>query len=201
VIQTGRGAQDGGPDLGRVAGRERAGGRGDVVDVARVRAQLPGTGADAFLERGQIGGKTIREPGREAPGSPASRPRISAMPSAGTRNSLAGSSATSSTGGCCAGRRIEGPHRVDLVAEHLDPDRQRGRRREDVHEAAAAGELAAAGDLEHRIVAEGEEFAEQLILVEAGTHAQTARFGRNLGRVEGVLQKRLDAGDQDARPA
>src|SRR4029079_16995599 len=57
-------------------------------------------------------------------------------------------------------RRIEGPQRVDLVPEELDPNRQRRGRREDIDETAPAGELATSGDLGRRSVAEGEELAE-----------------------------------------
>ena len=202
VVQTGRGAQDGGPDLGRVAGLERAGGRGDVVGVARMRAQLPGAGADALLEAGQVRGQTLRQPGREASGQPG-EPLPDLGDAVGGYQELTGGEQRHFLDGADAALvgRIEGSHRVDLVAEQLDPDRQRGRGREDVHESTSAGELAAAGDLENRVVAESEQLAEQLILVEPGTHAQAARFGRDLGRVERVLEQRLDAGYQDAGPA
>ena len=79
------------------------------------------------------------------------------MPPRGTRNSLAGSSTTSSTGAEAAlVGGVEDTHGVDLVAEQLDPDRERRRGREDVDEAAAARELPSTGDLEHGVVAEGE---------------------------------------------
>ena len=50
--------------------------------------------------------------------------------------------------------RVEDPHRIDLVAEHLDPDGQRRSRREDVDEAAAPGKLAPAGHFGDRVIAE-----------------------------------------------
>ena len=43
--------------------------------------------------------------------------------------------------------RVERAKGIDLVTEELDPDRQRHRRREDVHDAATSGELTTAGDL------------------------------------------------------
>ena len=135
----------------------------------------------------------------ERPGRRATRARISATPPGGTRNSLAGSSTTSSDRPEAAlVGRIEDAHRIDLVAEELDPDRQRRGGGEDVHEAAAPGELAPAGDLEDRVVAQGQQLAEQRVLADAGAGAQPAGLGRQLVWVEGVLQERLDARDQDA---
>ena len=51
--------------------------------------------------------------------------------------------------------RVEPPDRVDLVAEEVDPDRERLAGREDVDDPAAPGELAAAGDLERRAGSRG----------------------------------------------
>ena len=59
--------------------------------------------------------------------------------------------------------RVEGTEAVDLVAEELDPDRQRRRRREHVDDAAPARELAAAGDLEDGGVAALEELREERV--------------------------------------
>src|SRR4051812_49786600 len=44
---------------------------------------------------------------------------------------------------CALSERRERPHRLDLVAEELDPQRLAARRREDVDQAAANGEVAA----------------------------------------------------------
>ena len=79
--------------------------------------------------------------------------------------------------------RVEGAERVDLVAEELDPDRQRQRRREDVDDAAAAGGLAAARDFGDRDVAEVEQLMEQRVLVEARSWsaAREARPGDRPG--------------------
>jgi hypothetical protein len=72
-------------------------------------------------------------------------------------------------------RRVEGAQGVDLVAEELDPDRERGRRREDVDDAASTGELAAAGDLGDGRVAEVEQVAQQLVQAEPALDLQLAR--------------------------
>ena len=66
-----------------------------------------------------------------------SRSRIAAAPPAGSRNSDAGRStrALDRADRPLVGR-VERAQRVDLVAEELDPDRQRQRRREDVDDAA-----------------------------------------------------------------
>ena len=77
--------------------------------------------------------------------------------------------------------RVEPPERVDLVAEELDPDRQRARRREDVDDAAAPGELAAAGDLEGGHVAEVEQLGEERLEAEAGASPE-ASAARRAGR-------------------
>jgi hypothetical protein len=66
--------------------------------------------------------------------------------------------------------RVERPQRVDLVAEELDADRQIHRRREDIDDPAPSRELAAAGDLGDRRVAEMEQVPEQGILVHPSTH-------------------------------
>ena len=110
---------------------------------------------------------------------------MAAAPPVGSRNSLAGSSTASLDG---ADRplvgRVEGAQRLDLVAEALDPDRQRLRRREDVDDAAAARELAAAGDLGHRLVAEVEQVAQQRVLVEP--RARVAGRRGSAGRSSGA---------------
>ncbi len=96
--------------------------------------------------------------------------------------------------------RVERAQRIDLVAEELDADRQVHRWREDVHDAAAPGELAATGDLGHGRVAEIEQVVEQRVLVEACPHPELARLCREVVRGDRVLEQRLDARDEDARP-
>ena len=84
------------------------------------------------------------------------RSRSAATPSCGARNSDAGRRIASleRSDRPLVGR-VERPQRVDLVAEELDPDRQRRRRREHVDDPAAPGELAAAGDLGWRARSRG----------------------------------------------
>ena len=64
--------------------------------------------------------------------------------------------------------RIEGAQRLDLVAEPLDAHGQRLAGREDVDDAAAARELAAAGRPRHRLVAQAHEFGQDGLLAAAG---------------------------------
>ncbi len=109
MVQAGRRAQDPGPDLGRVAGIEGAGGGGDVrrIGLARRRAgRLPASLAAAAepgtvawrvaaasppvavpLEPGEVRGEPLGEPRREPAQTLAERPP---NPPSGTRNSLAG---------------------------------------------------------------------------------------------------------------
>ena len=97
--------------------------------------------------------------------------------------------------------RVEGAERVDLVAEELDPDRQRRRRREDVDDAAAPRELAAAGDLGGRRVAEVEQLAQQLVLAETAVDDELPRRRREVVGRDRVLDEGLDARDEDPRAA
>ena len=97
--------------------------------------------------------------------------------------------------------RIEEPDRVDLVAEQLDPDRELSRWREEVDEAAAAGHLAAPGDLEDRLVAQRRGARRRKVLVEPRPAPEAARLGRQIvGRDRG-LEERLDARHEHAGPA
>ena len=97
--------------------------------------------------------------------------------------------------------RVEGAERVDLVAEELDPDGQRRRRREDVDETAAPRELASARDFEDGRVAEAEELGEQRVLAESRVDHEPARLGREVVRGDRVLEEGLDARDEDPRSA
>ena len=74
---------------------------------------------------------------------------------------------------------------LDLVAERLDADGERGRGREDVDDPAAPRELTAAGDLELRQVAEGEELAGEGVGGDPGTRAEEARLARGRATLPG----------------
>jgi hypothetical protein len=94
--------------------------------------------------------------------------------------------------------RIESTEGVDLVAEELDADRQRARRWKGVEDAATAGELAMTGHLEDRHVATVEELTREPIERCSRARVQSARLrGQVVGR-ERVLDKGLDARDEDA---
>ena len=93
------------------------------------------------------------------------------------RNSLAGRRAADSTRPAAAlVGRVEGAQRLDLVAEPLDAHRPGLAGREDVQDAAAAGELAATADLGHVLVAELDERARDAIHGQAGAAAQGQRL-------------------------
>ena len=92
--------------------------------------------------------------------------------------------------------RVEGAQRVDLVAEELHPDRQRRRRREHVHDAAAPGELAPARHLEHRRVPTVEELRQERLQPDARPRPQRPERRGQVVRREGGLEQRLDAGDE-----
>ena len=79
---------------------------------------------------------------------------------------------------------VEGAQGVDLVAEQLDPDGQRRRRREDVDDAAPARELAAAGDLDHRRVAALVELGDERLHADAGA-GRSVRI--SVGRSSGAI--------------
>ncbi len=98
-------------------------------------------------------------------------------------------------------RWVEGPQRVDLVAEELDPDGQWRRRREDVDDAAATGKLAATGDLERRRVAQVEQVGEQGVLAQPRPDLEDADVVRQVVGGDRVLDERLDARDEDPGPA
>ena len=163
------------PRRGRLArrgrtGSRRRGGRGRSTERRRATRPRRRRRRRARVPRSPLPGDPVTSPRRRsAPGpgrgaraaaSPAGRAvaRISSAPPDGSRNSVAGSSDelldradAPLVGG------VEGAQRVDLVAEELDPDRERRRRREHVDDAAPSRELAPAGDLEDRRVAAVEE--------------------------------------------
>ena len=92
---------------------------------------------------------------------------------------------------------IECAEGVDLVTEELDPDGERGRRREDVDDAAAAGELATTRHLSGGRIAEIQELAEQLVLAEATVDDELTRRPREIVGRDRVLDERLDARHED----
>ncbi len=179
VVQAGGGAQDRGPDFGRVAGLQGPGIRGDVVDVARMGAELARSGPDALLEAGQVGGQALGQMrGQAARQARDASPNLGQAAvwheelTGGQQHHFLDIAETALVG------RVEDAHGVDLVAEQLDPDGQRRRGREDVHEAAASREFATAGYLQHRVVAEGEQLVEQLLPMNAGADTQASAARR-----------------------
>ena len=92
---------------------------------------------------------------------------------------------------------IERPQRVDLVPEELEPDRQRQGRREDVDDAAPAGELAPAGDFEDGHVPEIEQLTQECVLTDPGVQAQRAWLVRQVVGGDRVLEEGLDARHED----
>ena len=189
VVETGRRGQLRGPDLGRIPHRHRprlAGGqrRSQVVRFA--------------LEPGQVGGQSFGQAG----GGPA-QPLADRGHAHGWQQELRRGKEDRLVDGpdrALVGR-VEGTQRIDLVAEELDPDRERQRRREHIDDAASTGELAPTGDLADRGIPELEQFAEQRVLVQPGTRPQPARFGGQVAGRDGVLEKGLDARDHDPGPA
>ena len=95
--------------------------------------------------------------------------------------------------------RVEPPDRVDLVAEEVDPDRERLAGWEHVDDPTASSELATTGDLERRLVAEVEQLAEERVEPDPGAGLEHARCRRQVGRVERPLEEGLDARDEDPR--
>ena len=159
VVEPGRRREVGRPDLGRVADRERPGRR----CVLRARRGGPPALVRVGLEPVEVGRETLGE-ARRGPAQPVADGRRPAgreqelgrgqeqRPLDRPDRALVG--------------RVERAQRVDLVAEELDPDRQRHRRREDVDDPAATGEFAPAGHLRDRHVAEAEQLVEQPVLVD-----------------------------------
>ncbi len=95
--------------------------------------------------------------------------------------------------------RVEGSQGVDLVTEPLDPDGHGLPGREDVDDAAAPRELAAAADLGYVLIAKIDERADHTVRAKAQTGAQRERMGRDVGGRKRALEERLHAGDKDAR--
>ncbi len=194
VVERGRRSELGGPDLGGVADGEGPGRDGGPAG----RGRVAGRGGRVRRRRSLEPGEVSRQPLRQLRRRPAE-----ALPERGDalvrgeelrrgqEDRLLERSDRPLVG------RVEGPQRVDLVAEELDPDRQRGGRREDVDDPAPPGELAAAGDLGGRRVAEAEQFAEERLRPEPGADGKPARLGRQVVRGDRVLEERLDARHED----
>ena len=150
------------------------------------------------------GARGRRRAGRAACRRPCPGAARSCSPVLGdSRNSLAGSSAVAlERADATLVGRIERAQRLDLVAEPLDADGQRLAGREDVDDAATAGQLAAAADLGHGLVAQVDQRrrTRSWVIRAPRAEAQPARRADRVGR-QGALEERLDAGDQDARGA
>ena len=196
VVEAGRGREMGGPDLGGVPDDHRTGRAG------RRRGRGAAAGPEPLVlgafEARQVRVEPLRQPGRRTPETgPDGRRAARGEQELRCRQEHR---VLHRPHGPLVGR-VEGPQRIDLVAEELDADRQRQRWGEDVDDAAALRELATPGHLEDRHVAESEEVAQQRVLVEPQASLQPARLGRQVVGDQRVLEQRLDARDQDARPA
>jgi len=169
VVQAGSGAQDGGPDLGGVAGLQGSGRRGNIVDVARVGAEVARSRAHPLLEARQIGGQALRQvPGEATRQLRDTGPDLGHAAvrhqelTGGQQDHFLDGAETSLIGW------VEDAHRIDLVAEQLDSDRS----------GAADGKMSTRpprransprpANLEHRVVAESEQLVEQLVPMNAG---------------------------------
>ena len=124
MVEPGRRGEVGGPDLRGVTHREGAG---------RLRGPLRGDRDGLLVEAGEVGG----EPFGESPGGPAQAiadGRRPALREEELRRRQQDRRFQRPDGPLVG--RVERAQRVDLVAEELDADRQRQRRREDVDDAA-----------------------------------------------------------------
>jgi hypothetical protein len=194
MVQPGRRCEEGCPHLRGVADVQRAGcgrrGRRPPDRAGRTRS--------GSLEPLEVGGQALRQLRGAATERLAERGRSPVRLEElrrGQQRGLVERADRSLVG------RVERAQGVDLVAEELDPDRQRRGRREDVDDAAASRELAAAGDLEHGRVAEVQQHGEQRILAKACADLQRAWIRGQVIRRDRVLDQRLDAGDEDAGAA
>ena len=129
------------------------------------RRAAPGAGSPAC--RGGRGSPPRRRPAAGTP-TPAAGPRASIVP---TVRWSVGSKARSES--------ISSPKNSIRIG-------QRQRRREDVDDAAPPRELAAAGDLDDRHVAELEQLAQERVLVRSGARAG-ARAARRAGRPGAIV--------------
>ncbi len=189
VVEAGRRSEVGGPNLGRVAHRKRPRRIG-------VRSVGPQRVVGRALEPRQVGREPLGQTGRGAAETVAdrggARRRQEELRRGEEHRPL------DPAGRPLVGR-IEGAERVDLVAEELDPDRQLHRRREHIDDAAATRELAPAGDLGDRAIAEVEEVAQERVLMESRSDPELARLVGQVLRVDRVLEECLHARHQDTR--
>jgi len=186
VVEARRRCQICGPDLGRVAdgdgprgGRWRATRAGPGARGSRTSRSRPGLVAVA-LEPGEVRGQSLGEARREA-----SQPLTDRRAATVRHEEFGGGQQHDPIDRLdrpLVGR-VERPQRVDLVAEELDPDRQRHRWREDIHDPAAAGEFATAGNLRDGRIAEVEQVVQESVLVEPRARLDLARrVGQVVGR-------------------
>ena len=131
------------------------------------------------LEAREVGGEALRQAGRRTPEAGPDGRRAAGGQQELRRRQEHG--VVDRANGPLVGR-VERAERIDLVAEELDPDRQRQRWREDVDDPAAPGELAAPRDLEDGHVAEIEQVAQQGVLVEPRAAPEHPRLGRQVVR-------------------
>ena len=162
------------------------------------RPDLRGIAQLALLEAGQVRGEVRGQLGRRpcrAGRAAAARHRAEQEFARGQQLDHVDRADTALVG------RVERAQRLDLVAEPLDADGQRLAGREDVDDAAASCELAAAGDLGQCLVAKLDELAQDPLLANALPDLELDWLGRQLGRRERVLEERLDAGHEHLRNA
>ena len=182
VVEPGLRRDDARPDLGGVAGGQRA-----ALDGLRTRGGVAGESLEVLPESvGQACGhaaEALADDGRPA----------------GRQEELGGGEEGDLTDGLDAALvgRIEGAQGVDLVAEQLDPDGQGRRRREDVDDPAASRELAPAGDLDHGRVAALEELGDQRVEADPDARPERADVGRQVVGRDRRLDQRLDARHED----
>ena len=176
------------PDLGRVADGKRT---GRATDVGRGGLAQ---GIVRALEAGKVRGEPLGELRRHRPESLA-EPRHA---SRGQQELARGEQQrlVDRANGALIGR-IERAQRVDLVPEELEPDRQRQGRREDVDDAAPAGELAPPGDFEDGDVAQVEQLAQERVLADAGAEPHAAHLDREVVGGDRVLEEGLHARHED----
>ena len=186
VVEAGRRRDDASPDLGGVAGGQRA-----ALDGLGARRGVAGEALEVLGEAvGQAGG----HPAEALPDHARAAGRQQEL-GRGQEGDLADGADAALVGG------VEGAQGVDLVAEQLDPDRQGRRRREHVDDAAASRELAPAGDLDHGRVAALEQLGDQRVEADPHARPEGADVRRQVVGRDRRLDQRLDAGDEDLRGA
>ena len=194
VVEAGGRGELGGPHLGCVADGQRPGRRSLHPGALDVRAGRRRAARPVALEPGEIGGESLGKL-RGGPAEPVAERGDALVWREELRRGQEDRLVERADGSLVG--RIERPERVDLIAEELDPDGQRGRGREHVDDPPASGELAATGDLSRGRVAQSEELAKERLRTEPTTDPQAARLCREIARSDRVLEQALDARDQD----